>query len=131
LKFLNQFKMPAIVGQKHETMTQCSGANQKVEVADHLTLASQPAALATEDPGGFVIEVEYLDTTKKRFKSFLATLWVAGIKHALVQFSERDVRQRDALRAEVLNTSNYGGVAVQVMNYPIGVDKISQRSGTG
>ena len=67
--------MPAIVGQKHETMTQCSGANQKIEVTDHCALTSQPAALATEDPGGFLILAEYLDTAKKRF---MCSLYVVG-----------------------------------------------------
>ena len=59
---------------------------------------------------------------QKRLKSFLAALRVTGIEIALVQFSERDVRQRDAIGAELLNSCNYGGLAVEVMNHPIGVD---------
>ena len=74
-KFLNQFKMRRLLLKNREIMAQRGGANQKIEVTDHCALTSQPAALATEDPGGFLILAEYLDTAKKRF---MCSLYVVG-----------------------------------------------------
>jgi hypothetical protein len=49
LKILDQFEMASIVSQDGQTMMQCSGANEEVEVANRLALGSETTAFASED----------------------------------------------------------------------------------
>jgi hypothetical protein len=131
LKIVDQLKMPTIIRQYGEFVAQSGRADPQVEIANSLALRSQPTALATKDPGGFVIDAEQFDAAEERLKCLFALHWVAGIENPFIELGERYEREGKALRTEILDASNDLWVTVEVMNHPIGVDQISQGLGIG
>lgn len=105
--------------------------NKKVEVTDGLALGSLAAALATEDSRGVIVHSEEFDPLKERLKCLLALTRVARIENTLIKLGERDERESQTLRTELLNTTDDLGVAVEKRVHPIGVDEISHRSAIG
>jgi hypothetical protein len=50
--------MEAIVGKQRQIVSDRSGSNQEVHVADHLTQLSQSSALARKDPSTLGVDIQ-------------------------------------------------------------------------
>ena len=78
-----------------------------------------------------VVETKYGDTTQKVVEVLLITCGVARIIHSLVEFSEGDNRESQALGLELVQAWDDRGVSMEIVDHPIGIDEVLQAHSLG
>ena len=78
-----------------------------------------------------LVETKYGDTTQKVVEVLLITCGVARIIHSLVEFSEGDNGESQALGLELVQARDDRGVSMEIVNDPIGIDEVLQAHSLG
>lgn len=116
-----------IAGHKHQVMVQRGGGNEEIRdaiidrpppVPEIKPYLGDPARNGTAD-------AEHPSAGDECLEPALACSWIPGAKDPLQQFRVRDDTYSNAFRGKLSNDAASFPVITQVINDPIGVEKIT------
>jgi hypothetical protein len=101
------------------------GADEEIEIPDHLACRTHSAALTAEEATDILIDPNHGDAAQEIIEGLLVPLRISRTINPLVEFGEGDHREGEPRFLELFQAVDDGRMPIQIVNDPI------RRSRTG